>query len=175
MRGETMSDWSVAVANQFLKLAKQQNKTLTQMQLQKLTYIAHGWNLAISGASLTNDAPEAWDYGPVYRELREALRRYGSESVDRKIRYLDFDRGLFYNKSNEEVEGNFSDSEQKIIGKVFEIYGDFRAFQLSALTHKDGTPWQKTYHNSGRNSEIKAEEIKEHFIGLAKEGTAATR
>ena len=173
MRGETMADWSVTVANQFLNLAEKQNKRLTQMQLQKLTYISHGWNLAISGSPLTNDVPEAWDYGPVYRELREALRGYGSGPVDRKIRYKDFLRGEFRDDANEEVKGAFSEFEQSVIQKVFEIYGDFHAFQLSALTHKEGTPWYKTYQNSGRNSPISAQEIKDHFSGLAQQGAAA--
>lgn len=35
---------SVAVANEFIGLGKQDNKHFTPMQLLKLTYIAHGWH-----------------------------------------------------------------------------------------------------------------------------------
>jgi uncharacterized phage-associated protein len=64
------------------------------MQLQKLVYIAHGWNLAINGTPLTSDIPAAWDYGPVYRDLFEALRAYGSNPVTQEIRAGDFGPGV---------------------------------------------------------------------------------
>ena len=68
-----MTAWSAEIANEFIRRAAAEKRALTQMQLQKLVYIAHGWNLAINGEKLTHDDPQAWDYGPVYRDLWEAL------------------------------------------------------------------------------------------------------
>ena len=81
-----MADWSPVIANEFIRRAASEGKSFTQMQLQKLVYIANGWNLAISGVPLTQDEPQAWDYGPVYPYLWKALRSYGREGVKRPIR-----------------------------------------------------------------------------------------
>ena len=81
-----MAAWSAEIANEFIRRAAAEGRALTQMQLQKLVYIAHGWNLAINGDKLTSDDPQAWDYGPVYRDLWNALRSYGRAPVTREIR-----------------------------------------------------------------------------------------
>lgn len=72
---------SIAVANAFLMLSKNNGVLLNQMQLQKLVYIAHGWNLAIYNSPLTEDEIIATDYGPIYPKLQKALTRYGADPV----------------------------------------------------------------------------------------------
>jgi uncharacterized phage-associated protein len=163
-----MADWSPAIANEFIRLSKQVGTAFTQMQLQKLVYIAHGWNLAINGAALTYDDPQAWDYGPVYRELRDSLRDYGSSKVIREIRNGEFTPGVFADEPNEAAVATLSDGEGSVIRRVYKDYGKFHAFQLSALTHNEDTPWTKVYANgSGRSSPIPANMIRTHFIELA--------
>lgn len=90
-----MADWSPAIANEFIRRARADGRSLTQMQLQKLVYIAHGWNLAVNGRPLTVDAPKAGDFGPVYTELWGALRHYGGDPVTRDIRNCDYAFGFF--------------------------------------------------------------------------------
>ena len=41
-------------------------------------------------------------------------------------------------------------------------------FQLSALTHRDGTPWTEIYdHGRGKYDEIPPDLIRDHFVELA--------
>jgi len=55
-RGESnMTYGSKAVANLLIDVAKGHGQKLDQMKLQKLVYISHGWNLAISGNPLISD------------------------------------------------------------------------------------------------------------------------
>ena len=58
------------VANAFLKKSQKDGTIITQMKLQKLVYIAHGWMLGLSGKPLVNQEPEAWERGPVFPQLR---------------------------------------------------------------------------------------------------------
>ena len=74
----------MAIANEFLKKPNATGR-LTQMQLLKLTYIAHGWNLAVNGEPLVSEPVEAWNYGPVIRDLYNHIRFYGSDPIKRPI------------------------------------------------------------------------------------------
>lgn len=164
-----MTAWSFEIANEFIRRAKAEGRALTQMQLQKLVYIAHGWNLAINGAPLTKDDPHAWDYGPVYKDLREVLRNYGPDEVSREIIYRDSAYGSFLSDNTEKLAvATLSKPEIEVIDRVFTDYGKFHAFQLSALTHQDGSPWDTVYaKGEGKNKVIEPGLIKDYFIALA--------
>ena len=165
-----MSAPSPAIANEFIRRAGRDARHLTHMQLQKLVYIAHGWNLAINGAPLTDDMPAAWDYGPVYRDLFDALRRFGSGPVIGEIRAGDFGGGVFLQapESEDVVRAQIGEKERAVIDRVYSDYGKFHAYQLSALTHQEGTPWDQVYnHGDGKMSPIDNSRVKRHFIDLA--------
>ena len=165
---------STAVANRFLQLAKANGRELTQMQLQKLVYIAHGWSLAVLGRPLTSDSIRAFDYGPVYPELWTALKRYGRSPVSRPIKVKDFGFGDFQPDANDAVVGEFDPDTAELISLVYENYGHFHAFQLSALTHEPETPWHQVYvGNSQPKGIIENSKIRDHFIEIAKERSAA--
>lgn len=165
---------STAIANEFLKRAKKEGHTLTQMQLQKLVYIAHGWNLAINGEPLTIDRPQAWDYGPVYSELWDALRHYGRSPVTEPIKIGDYVAGMFRENADEEARASLSKDEKELIDTVYETYGKFDAYQLSALTHQEGTPWDSVFSQGHRKGEIRDELIRKHFVDLGREGRRAS-
>lgn len=168
-----MTAWSPEIANEFIKLARDDGTAFTQMQLQKLVYIANGWNLAISGQSLTDDEPQAWEYGPVYRELNDALRRYGREKVTQEIRNAEFQPGYFMDDPGAVAVARLSLDEAEVIKRVYRNYGQFHAYQLSALTHKTGTPWEQIYkEGQGRNQFIPSTMIRDHFVGLANRSAA---
>ena len=73
----------ITIANKFIDLAKEEY--LTNMQLQKMVYIAHGFNLALRDTKLYYEDTRAWNFGPVVPELYEELRQYGSNQVTEKI------------------------------------------------------------------------------------------
>lgn len=166
-----MSAPSPAIANEFIRLAGREARHLTHMQLQKLVYIAHGWNLAINGSPLTSDTPVALDYGPVYKDLLDALRNYGSSPVTREICAGEFGAGVFLSGPDAQkvVAANLSRPERNVVDRVFRDYGNYHAFKLSALTHQPGTPWAQVYREgAGKFQLIDNERVREHFIDLAR-------
>jgi uncharacterized phage-associated protein len=163
-----MAGSSVEIANEFIRRAGADQRALTQMQLQKLVYIAHGWNLAIQGQPLTHDEPQAWTYGPVYRDLWDSLRQYGRSPVTREILNEEYLLGTFEDNPKGVAKASLNDQETKIIERVYRDYGKFHAFQLSALTHEPGSPWTKVFDSGvGKFSTIDNDLIKEHFIEIA--------
>lgn len=148
---------SRAVANQILKVAKAQGKSLTLMQLLKLVYLAHGWRLALDDTPMTEDAVQAWQYGPVHPNVYRAFSNVGPKPIERlaEIEFVDVP-----------YESKFDERETWIIDQVVSAYGGKHAFTLSDMLHKPGTPWSKTYNGTGPYSEISDAVIQEYFKKL---------
>lgn len=164
-----MAAWSAEIANEFIRRAAEEGRALTQMQLQKLVYIAHGWNLAINGEKLTHDDPQAWDYGPVYRDLWQALKAYGRRPVTREIRKGEYLPEMLDDQTAAlPARAQLDPDERAIIDSVYRNYGSFHAFKLSALTHEPDTPWTHVYADGGgRFREIAPDQIRQYFLDLA--------
>ncbi|MDT8759233.1 DUF4065 domain-containing protein [Sphingomonas psychrotolerans] len=164
-----MAAWSAEIANEFIRRAAAEGRALTQMQLQKLVYIAHGWNLAINGDKLTRDDPQAWDYGPVYRDLWNALRSYGRAPVTREIRNGEYLPEILDDETAAApARARLDEDERAIIDRVYQTYGRFHAFKLSALTHEPDTPWTDVYaEGDGRFQVIEPDMIRRYFLDLA--------
>lgn len=145
-----------AIANKILDIRAEDGKPLTIMQLIKLVYIADGWSLALRGAPLANEHPEAWQYGPVYRSVYGAFAGAGANPVEGRARVRGTDIPL--------IE-HFSDEEEKLLRMVVDSYGRLSAYTLSNLTHQPGTPWSKAYAQ-GLYEDIDAREMQQHFLGL---------
>lgn len=161
---------AIAVANKFLEMAGKAGRRLTPMHLQKLVYIAHRWSLAIYGEPLVKDPVEAWPWGPVYPELYEATKKYGSGPVTAFIRQDR--RSLVDHLIGEWGRERFQKKEEDLLNAVFQHYGDLEPFQLSVLTHKDGTPWTKAYRSGGRGSLIPNALIEQYFYDIGSQASA---
>jgi uncharacterized phage-associated protein len=165
-----MPNLSMAIANEFLRKPGGIG-VLTQMQLQKLTYIAHGWNLALNGARLVTDELQAWDYGPVFPMLYEHAKFFGKSPINRLITDRDDNKVSFFIGKNEEHASPYvavlTPQEREIIDRVWNRYSRYSAYSLSDLTHKPGTPWYETYFGPGKNSEITDDLVRQHYLTLA--------
>lgn len=169
---------SVEIANEFLRQPGALG-FLTQMQLQKLAYIANGWNWALNGGQLVADPVQAWDYGPVYRDLYDHTKFFGNQPLSRLITNDDSQAArVFGSRYGDGLEAPpygalLSERERAIIQHVWNRYGRLTGTQLSALTHQQGTPWFTSYTTRGKSAEIPQSEIKAHYDDLAQRAQAA--
>lgn len=147
---------SRALANRILDIRQEAGESLTIMQLIKLAYIADGWTLALLNRPLVDEAPEAWQYGPVYRSIYNAFSGVGARPVTARAHI----RG-----TNVPISENFSDEEEAIIRMVVNSYGKLSAYALSNLTHQTGTPWSDAF-DDGQYTEISIEKMCSHFTSL---------
>lgn len=131
------------------------------MHVQKFVYLAHGYCLAATNHSLVLEPFEAWAFGPVVRRLFDALKVYGKYPVTRTIFWGD-DSPLAFDRTTKEACATLSNSQRDVVERVWEAYSPYSAFQLSALTHMDGTPWRKAYV-AGENKIIDNYRIGSYF------------
>lgn len=145
------------VANRFLDLAREQGKQLTPMQLLKLVYIAHGWTLGLTGRPLIAQPVEAWQYGPVVRDLYNGVRAFGRNPVATPV----------WAPPGEALDA----SEDNMVQQVFNLYGNMGGIALSNITHMPETPWAKTYRHGSFGTVIPNELIAAHYQRLSRERT----
>ena len=127
----------IAIANYFIKKS---NYTLSLMQILKLSYISHGFKLGLSEKPLSKELAQAWQYGPVFPGIYHEFKWQPGKMI-KKL-------GTGENDLDIPIESDFDYDDKKIMDVVYEIYGDFSGEKLSALTHKEGTPWYKSYYES---------------------------
>lgn len=144
---------SHTIANQFIELARNAGESLTNMQLQKLVFLAQGYTLAVTDFPLYRDNTCAWQWGPVVPELYKALQKYGRNVVKEPL------------ATEESITPN--STEMEIIQAVWEGYGHMSGAQLSKLTHKPNTPWSQTWEEHPF-SVIPQQVITEHYKELLK-------
>ncbi|WP_019011017.1 Panacea domain-containing protein [Deinococcus aquatilis] len=141
------------VANTFLELAQAEGRTLTQMQINKLVFIAHGWALALLGRPLTYNTFHAWQRGPVARRLWEYWRTLGRQPIRDPLPVSDAEPRL---KEDEDA--------LNLIRGIWATYGQKSGEELSNLTHLQGSPWAQTYGLS--NDLIPNEITREYYVDL---------
>lgn len=144
---------AVDVAYYMLKIAKNDNLDMTNLKLQKLVYIAHGYMMATHGAKLIDEKPQAWRYGPVVHSVYDQFKGYKDRKID-----IDTDN----------IEDfSLNTDEKKLIKDVLSAYGGENAIDLVNLTHEKDTPWDDVWNKGEGKRELFAEIphdlIKRHF------------
>jgi uncharacterized phage-associated protein len=166
VRRFTMPYDALVVANHLLKAAQKRNLRLTPMHLLKLSYIAHGLSLAVYNSPLVSESVQAWDFGPVIPSIYHEFKQYGSDPV------TDLARDPYTGRP---LRSDVGGEVEKLLELVVDKYGAYEAFRLSALTHKEGTPWQQTYRAGERNLIIPNSLISEHFKSHVKPPTTVVQ
>lgn len=150
-----------AIANLVLRAGSQNGISITNLSLNKILYFLHAWYLAKTGRPLVNAKIEAWNYGPVFREIYSEFKALG----ERPIESLATRR----NPKTAEVEiceVAITDEDLGFIRPVLDKYIKMSAYQLVSLSHEEGGPWDVVYnHDGGSNPgmRISDEIIRQHF------------
>ena len=135
------------IANGFIRRAAERGRVLSIMQLLKLVYIAHGWNLALYGQPLIKNRIEAWQHGPVIPDVYSAFRGQGIDVRDPVA------------VSDQDIDPQTNN----ILDQIFDIYGDMSPFKLSDITHVRNGPWYVASQRGGNYAHISDDLIKRHY------------
>lgn len=112
------------------RLAERSGWTLSNLEMQKLLYLAHMLHLGRFGEPLVPGVFEAWDYGPVHPVLYHDAKIFGSSPV----------RNIFH--SAPEIGGG---TEARVLDEILASLGKAGPGRLVAITHRPGGAWQKNY------------------------------
>lgn len=163
-----------SVANYILDLGDRDGVPLSPMKLQKLVYLAHGWHWAVADAPLLDEAVEAWKFGPVIPSLYHEFKSFGSGRIEGD-RFVELVRnragGAAWVPCRLPEDSEEATVARAVIDRVWQVYKEYTAVQLSNLTHELGTPWRQTWDAMGsrkmRGKDIAEEVIRDHFKQLA--------
>lgn len=145
----------IAVANEFIDLSP---RGLDHMKVQKLVYYAQGYALAL-GFELTNEQPQVWKLGPVFKSLYFELKYHGEDPITSPEEDEILGKPLIIRRSDIEAHD--------IVDQVWRKFKRYTALQLSDLTHRKGTPWREVvekYHRLvPRDTFIAKEKMASYF------------
>lgn len=165
-----MANTALAVANHFLRLSKKDKEEITPLKMQKLVYVAHGWNLAVHGEPLIKERVEAWKWGPVVESVYQEFRHYGRAPISEfACEYdVDVDKDGDYYVVRERPD-LYDDESKKLVSNVWNIYKQYSGIQLANWSHEDNSPWDKAKkrENGGDDPVINDEDILEYFSQMA--------
>jgi uncharacterized phage-associated protein len=153
------------VANYVLDEAERIGISLTQLQLYKIVYFAHGWYLATEGRHLIKQNFQAWEYGPVVLVLRDAFKSAGKMSILCRAERMDLHTGELI-----KIQPMSNESDCRFVSKIVHFYSSFDGWALSEITHEPGSPWSAVWNTDKPTGNlglrISNEMIKEYFERL---------
>ncbi|BBM89187.1 hypothetical protein COTS27_00881 [Spirochaetota bacterium] len=154
------------IANYFLA---KKNHDIDNLKLNKLVYISYGWGTAI-GIELFDEPIQAWKLGPVIPSLYHEFKHFGSKIIT--------EMSKIYNLKENEViipEVEKGTDSFTLLKKIADNYGKISSLDLVDITHREDTPWNKTYydekvykHTNKFHLEIPKDVIKEYYSSYRK-------
>ena len=117
---------------------------LTPLQVIKLTYIAHGYSLALLDEALIKEDVESWKYGPVVPSVHHAVKKYGGRRIT-ELLYSGIptsDEGGVRD-AVAFISGNMSGEQKEVLDGVLGAYGRLSGFELTDRTHIRESRWRR--------------------------------
>jgi len=143
------------VANSFLKRSFEENREISPMKLQKLTYFVYKKYLQDTGYALFEEDFEVWQFGPVLPSIYREFSHYGARPI------TDYAYAPFDDQHRVLLVADKSREFYKALDFVWSKYGCYSATKLSELTHEDETAWKKALDRKEKHlsdDDIEAEE-----------------
>ncbi|MFW2515839.1 Panacea domain-containing protein [Aliarcobacter butzleri] len=130
------------------------DESISPMKLQKLCYYAQGFFMALENKTLFENDFQAWQHGPVIKDLYMEYKDYGWKQIDKTINLSDYEE-------NKE--------EDIFLMEIVNSFGSYDGSTLSLMTHNE-TPWIKARGNLQENEAsteiITKDSIRDYFKSI---------
>lgn len=132
------------LANWILDYASSGGVHPTNMGINKLTFFAVEEFLTNHAILLTNAKIEAWEHGPVFRELYQSFKEYGNGPIKGRALRFSAEIGGF-----EEARITMPASQAKTLEAVLRPLIHKSAAELRTLSHQTGGAWYRVWWYEG--------------------------
>ena len=130
-----------AIANWCLRKARSEAVNHTNMWLNKVLYFIYERALIERRTLLTPARVEAWDHGPVFREIYSAYKSIPASGW--------FERYNVALRQREQAIEGFATEDLKLFEEVWADVGRHTAAYLRNKSHKVGSPWHIVWYSGG--------------------------
>lgn len=134
-----------AVANFVLDLAAADGRSLSNMQINKIVYFLHVDCLSTRGEGLLTAKIEAWEHGPVFRELYAQFKRFDDGPISDRATAIDVETG-----KREIVSPSLPEDLVSFLVPLARQYSSMSASALRAQSHEAGGPWDRVWNHDTR-------------------------
>lgn len=129
-----------AIANWILDYLSEAQVAVSNMSLNKFVYFIFERGLVEKKVLFTPARVEAWDHGPVFREVYHAVKGDDDKPITKRItRYSARDREMV------EAREQFSVEDVEFFKSVIDDYKSFTASQLRGISHRENGPWERVW------------------------------
>jgi uncharacterized phage-associated protein len=144
---------SVSSKRAAYKICELSDWTVTNLEIQKILYLANMVYLGRNNTLLINEEFEAWKYGPVLPKLYNLLKRFGISPIKKYV----FDN---------EVKIINDDKINQLLTEAWEKLGYKANWELVSMTHRENGAWKKVYEEN-KNNTITIDHIRNEYMGLS--------
>lgn len=150
-----------AIANLILDVGDERGIVVTNLALNKIAYFLHGSYLAMFDEPLIDAKIEAWQYGPVIREIYHQFKQFEDRPITGRAKSLNLETGEL------EVCKYLIDNDKKNkMATIIASYLEMKPYNLVELSHQHDGPWHNAWHHEDRvnpGMEITNDSIKHFF------------
>ena len=131
-----------ALANFVLSVAKKEDLEVSNLAMNKIVYFIYVEYLVTFSKKLTTAKIEAWEHGPVFRELYSAFKKFGDLPITELAKKIDAQTGELV-VCELELENQDCDFLTSLTEKLLR----HSASKLRNLSHLPGSPWDIVWNH----------------------------
>ncbi len=135
------------LSNWVLDYADSLGHPITNMALNKLLFFVYEHSLLMHGRKLTGAKIEAWEHGPVFREVYRSFKDHENRPITT--------RSTKYNPAIDQVEQIIPEidlNDEIIVREALEPIIHLPASILREISHDSRGPWAAVWHHSGQTN-----------------------
>ena len=131
-----------SISNYVLDIADAEGRSVSNLGINKIVFFLHSNYLIEFGKPLVSAKIEAWNYGPVFRELYREFKQYGEKPILSRAQRVSVETG-----KSEICFYDFSVPEREFLEPMIRRYVRFSASTLVSMSHAKGSPWDQVWNH----------------------------